>query len=104
MALHRPLILNCRWFASQGLLFGCGDEGHNVIQYPRSTAQFFHTDALVIAMFCVALFLSGGVGRKSIGIDSQRTISLVFRVSTGESRHHRSRGEILLRHLPDGLE
>src|SRR5437667_2041680 len=59
---------------------------YHVIQYPVPASHLFHAYALVIPMLGAAFLRRRGVRRESIGINSQRTVALVFGVPAGQPR------------------
>src|SRR6476661_7765992 len=63
-------------------------QSDDVIQDSIPAPHFLHSYTLIISMFRAAFLRGCGVGREAIGIDSQRAITLVFGVSTGQPRSH----------------
>src|SRR5882762_152586 len=74
---------------------------HHVIQDLRPAPSFLDPNALIVPMFRAAFGIAGGGGRKSVGVDAERTITPLLRVPAGQPGHHRRARKILRRHLAD---
>src|SRR6266550_3740140 len=68
---------------------------HYVIQYSVPASHLFHAYTLVIPMLGAAFLGGRCIRRESIGINSQGTVALVFGITAGQPRSHRSARKIM---------
>src|SRR5262249_19995765 len=61
-----------------------GHARHHIKQHPRPAFHLVHADAFVVAMLGVVLFRRRSIRIEPVSLNSQRTITLILRVSAGD--------------------
>src|SRR5690242_9528101 len=80
----------------------CSYTRYNIIKQLKPASHFLNGDALIITMLRVVLFRRSGVRIKAIRINPQRTVALLFVISTGYPWQYQSTGKIVCDYFVEG--